>query len=328
MIDIFNTPEFLNPQMDYLYFLQNLRLALPRFVSEFFQGITTLGESLFTVSFMAVIYWCINKKYGEFIILCSSFGYCFNQLLKLTFCIYRPWILDSRIVPYEKALPAAYGYSFPSGHTTSVTLNFGGAALCFKSFIFRIFCLLIVLCVAFSRNFLGVHSLQDVVIAFFNSLIILFLMKWLFDRFDLKDNKIANGIFTSLMLIFCILFLVYIKFKSYPMDYVDGNLLVDPLAMQKGAFKSTGILIGCVLGTFIERHFIDFQISENIYKRLAEGIVGLSFIYVYIKYISKFFVSILGTNIGYLIALIILGLFITAIYPLIMKKLNYKKEIR
>ena len=64
MIDIFNTPEFLNPQMDYLYFLQNLRLALPRFVSEFFQGITTLGESLFTVSFMAVIYWCINKKYG------------------------------------------------------------------------------------------------------------------------------------------------------------------------------------------------------------------------------------------------------------------------
>ncbi|MBR1680880.1 phosphatase PAP2 family protein [bacterium] len=270
MINIFNSEVLLNPQMDYLYFLQNIRLSAPNALSDFFMSITTIGESLFSVTFMALIYWCINKKYGELIILSCSFGYVINQLMKIAFCIYRPWILDSRITPYDKAIPGAYGYSFPSGHTARVTLNFGGAALCFKSKIFKIFCLLIILLVAFSRNFLGVHSLQDVVIGFLVSIIIILSLKYFLEKVDLKNNKLIDIFFTVFMVVICFVVLYYMKFKNYPMDYVAGKLLVDPLKMQTGVFKASGLLIGCALGGFLERHYIDFEITQNTYKRIID----------------------------------------------------------
>lgn len=322
MVNIFNTDALLNPQMDYLYFLQNIRLSISNVISDFFMSITAVGESLFTITFMALIYWCINKKYGEFIILSCSFGYFLNQLLKLVVCIYRPWILDSRIAPYEKAIPGAYGYSFPSGHTARVTLNFGGAALCFKSKLFKIFCLFIILLVAFSRNFLGVHSLQDVVVGFLLSIIVLFLIKYFLEKADLKNNKILDALFTVFMTIFGLIALYYIKTKSYPMDYVSGELLVDPIKMQTGAFKAAGLLIGISLGGFIERHYINFQIAQNKYKRLFDGVVGFIIIYVLIKIVSKFLIIPFGANKGYLISYIILGLFVTSIYPIYIKMTN------
>ena len=285
-------------------------------------SITTIGESLFSVTFMALIYWCINKKYGELIILSCSFGYVINQLMKIAFCIYRPWILDSRITPYDKAIPGAYGYSFPSGHTARVTLNFGGAALCFKSKIFKIFCLLIILLVAFSRNFLGVHSLQDVVIGFLVSIIIILSLKYFLEKVDLKNNKLIDIFFTVFMVVICFVVLYYMKFKNYPMDYVAGKLLVDPLKMQTGVFKASGLLIGCALGGFLERHYIDFEITQNTYKRIIDGIIGFAIIYILIKFVSKYLIIPFGTNRGFLISYIILGLFVTAIYPFFIKKIN------
>lgn len=321
MIDIFNTSTILNPQMDYLYFLQNIRQSVPNAVSDFFMSITAMGESIFSVTFMAIVYWCINKKYGELIILSCTFGYLVNQLMKLVFCIYRPWILDSRIVPYNKAIPGAYGYSFPSGHTARITLNFGSAALCFKSKIFRVFCVLIILLVAFSRNFLGVHTLQDVVVGFIISFLIILLLKYFLDKFDLQNNKLIDGIFTTFLVITGLVVLYYIKVKNYPMDYAAGQLLVDPLQMQKGVFKASGLVIGCALGGFIERHYINFEISENNFKRLIDGIIGFIAIYILIKS-SKYLIIPFGVNKGFLFSYIILGLFVTAIYPYFIKKIN------
>lgn len=321
MIDIFNTPALLNPQMDYLYFLQNIRQSAPNAVSDFFMGVTVIGESLFSITFMALIYWCINKKYGELIVLSCTFGYLINQLMKLVFCIYRPWILDSRIMPYDKAIPGAYGYSFPSGHTARVTLNFGGAALCFKSKAVKIFCLLIILSVAFSRNFLGVHTLQDVVVGFLISIVVVLLLKYFLEKFDLKNNKLIDGIFTAFLIVTSLIVLYYIRVKAYPMDYIDGQLLVDPLQMQTGVFKASGILIGCAMGGFIERHYINFEISQNVYKRSLDGIIGFISIYFLIKF-AKWLIIPIGANKGYFISYIIIGLFVTAIYPLFIKKTN------
>ena len=321
-MDIFNSPTLLNPQMDYLYFLQNIRLAAPKALSDFFMCITTFGEALFSTMFVAIIYWCVNKKYGEFLILSSSIGYVVNQLLKLTFCIYRPWILDSRITPYAKALPGAYGYSLPSGHASGITLNFGGAALCFKSKIFRIFCLLIILLVAFSRNFLGVHSLQDVVVGFIHSCFILLLIKYFLEKADLKNNKLIDSIFTIFIVVISFVFLYYIKIKSYPMDYMAGKLLVDPVQMQKGMFKAAGLLIGSAIGLFFERHYINFQISQNIYKRVLDGVIGFAIIFSFVKLASKYIILTFGINTGFLIINMIIGLFITVIYPILIEKIN------
>ena len=52
-----------------------------------------------------------------------------NGFLKVTACVYRPWIRDARIVPDSAALAEATGYSFPSGHSMNGASLYGGGAI-------------------------------------------------------------------------------------------------------------------------------------------------------------------------------------------------------
>lgn len=58
-----------------------------------------------------------------------SFSRLANSFAKLTACVYRPWMSNSDIHPYEKALESSTGYSFPSGHVTSATILFIGSII-------------------------------------------------------------------------------------------------------------------------------------------------------------------------------------------------------
>ena len=50
------------------------------------------------------------------------------QVLKLTFCEYRPYIRSSELLPVEEAS----GYSFPSGHSITASANYGTLARCYR----------------------------------------------------------------------------------------------------------------------------------------------------------------------------------------------------
>lgn len=52
-----------------------------------------------------------------------------NSFTKLTACIYRPWVVNSKIKPFKGALADATGYSLPSGHATSSGILFLGTYL-------------------------------------------------------------------------------------------------------------------------------------------------------------------------------------------------------
>ena len=76
----------------------------------------------------ALIYWCIDKKKGFFILTATSACLVVNSVIKLTACVYRPWIRDPRITPAGDAIKEATGYSFPSGHTAAAGPMLGGTA--------------------------------------------------------------------------------------------------------------------------------------------------------------------------------------------------------
>ena len=69
----------------------------------------------------ALVYWLINKRGGCFWFMNFAVSYLANVLIKLSFCVYRPWFLDSRIQPAGNLKSTTSGYSFPSGHTTLAT---------------------------------------------------------------------------------------------------------------------------------------------------------------------------------------------------------------
>ena len=111
--------------IEYLLFLQGLRESL---------GFTEVVAKIFTAMgplsllIPAILFWCFNKRAGLFLMFVSSFGRLINILVKDTFCVYRPWILDSAVNPGAEAMKKASSYSFPSGHTQFAAANFGGLA--------------------------------------------------------------------------------------------------------------------------------------------------------------------------------------------------------
>ena len=90
------------------------------------QGVTELGGETLFMLFMLVIFWCVDKKKGYFLMLLCFTGTAVNQMLKITFCIPRPWVLDPSFEIVESARAGATGFSFPSGHTQNAVAAYGG----------------------------------------------------------------------------------------------------------------------------------------------------------------------------------------------------------
>ena len=97
--------------------LQDFRNGAGGFLAEFLKKMTFLGELNTTLVLLAIVYWCVHKELGTYLMMGWSGNRLVNGALKVTACVYRPWIRDARIIPYGDSMTTATGYSFPSGHT-------------------------------------------------------------------------------------------------------------------------------------------------------------------------------------------------------------------
>ncbi len=164
--------------------LQDFRNGAGGFLAEFLKKMTFLGELNTTLVLFAVLYWCVHKELGTYLMMGWSGNRLLNGLLKVTVCAYRPWIRDARIVPYGDSMTTATGYSFPSGHSMNASTVFGGTALRKGTpRALRITLFIIVALVAFSRLYLGVHTIQDVLVGVAAGLLVMGLtsrlMAWI-----------------------------------------------------------------------------------------------------------------------------------------------------
>ena len=146
-----------------------------------------------------------------------------TPLVKLTACVYRPWIRDSRIVPAGRAIVTATGYSFPSGHTTTAAPLAGGMVVnTWKEPRLRVASVLFAAFIAltmFSRNYLGVHTPQDVCVGLGVSVLSLFFTAKLFRYLDVHPEK-ENRLLCILGLILMVLLK---KFFSPVMVHTFGS---------------------------------------------------------------------------------------------------------
>ena len=111
--------------IQYLLFLQDFRNSIDNALTPFMEGVSMFAVT-YLILFPVYYYWNRNKKDGLYALVAYYFCMVITPLVKLTACVYRPWIRDSRIVPAGKAIVTATGYSFPSGHTTTAAPLAGG----------------------------------------------------------------------------------------------------------------------------------------------------------------------------------------------------------
>ena len=249
-------------------------------------------------------------------------GEVINGLLKLIVCAYRPWIRSDKINPAGDSKVAATGYSFPSGHSTVATIHYGTifAWQRKKRMWLAIVCAVLLFLTCFSRNYLGVHTPQDVLVGFGVSVVLIIVVG--FSQKKLEGNQKAVDILTFAGIAAVLGVLIFVMFKPYPMDYdANGNLLVDPQRMMNDTFKACGGFIGLMIGSYIERHFIRYEVPAGAAALPVLTCVGFALMFAWEQlFAPATIVQILGKHWGNMLAYGIMVIFAVALWPLVIRK--------
>ena len=306
--------------LKYLLLLQGIRVATGGAFDEFFNALSKFAVDI--LPFLPyVVFWCADKKMGYRFMFVTRFGEVLNGIIKLTVCAYRPWIRSDLIIPAGDSKTAATGYSFPSGHTLAATTNLGSVISWQKGkrkWLVTI-CVILILLIGFSRNYLGVHTPQDVIVGMIESILVVVIAKAVHER--IEGNEKTQDILVVVGLVFTAGALVYITQKPYPMDYVDGVLLVDPQSMMDDSFKAAGAFVGLLIGNYLDRHYIHYEIPYGATNLPILSCIGAGIMITWKTYFATAIViPLLGKHWGHFVARFIMVIFATTLWPLVIRK--------
>ena len=298
--------------IEYLLSLQGFRDSIEGGLNPFMEMI-----SLFAVTYLIIVpvmvYWCLDKRAGLYTLGSFTTAVAVNAVVKLTVCAPRPWIRDGRVLPAGNAIETATGYSFPSGHTVTAAPVYGGLAVSAwkKMKWVSVLCVICILLTGFSRNYLGVHTPQDVAVAMAESALVLWGMAVLFKYLDRHPEKEIRFLLSGLVL--CAGMLVFITLKQYPVF-----ARVDPEKMKKDGYGDIGKLAAFCLGRLIERRWIRFE--PRLTKRgLAAALAGAVLLFFLIEIASTPLTLAFGSHGGAFAYNLVIYLFIMAGWPAVMK---------
>ena len=122
--------------------------------------------------------------------------------------------------------------------------------------------------------------------------------------------------------ILAILALVYVYFfNTYRIDYVSGELLVDPQKSKYVTIIAYAYALGLVNGSFLCRRFFPFNPKEvSVKRRIIRGIVGSAGLVLMLKYaLENVFLNVVDLKIGFPVVFFI-GIVVTLVYPVIFSK--------
>ena len=301
--------------LQYLLWLQEIRLDAGKALTDFMCFFTEFGPG-YSVVVLLFVYWSLHKKSGELALFSLSLSGVINGLAKAIVCAYRPWIRDPQIVPPPEAKTHATGYSFPSGHTTKATASYGMLAwLNRKRIYFAVPLCFFILAIGFSRNFLSVHTPQDVLCGFIVGTVSIALAYWLC-RWE-KQKSGRDWIILLVSAAFLTGYYLFISLKSYPMVCVNGKLLVDPAKMTVDAWKDGGKYLGFLLGWGLEKRFVKFEIPAGWLCKIVRFIPGALIFQYGAKPLEKALMSLAEPHVGAFSAYFLLFVFLVFFYPLI-----------
>jgi membrane-associated phospholipid phosphatase len=145
-------------QIAIIRFFDSLATPALDFIGEFF---TFFGEDTVFILAIAFLLWCGSKKKGFAIYSTLLTSLTVMSTLKALVRSPRPFEVLPDI--QGKRIETATGYSFPSGHTTGAASFYSSVSFIFHKRWLSIVCGFLILMVAISRMYLGVHWPLDVV---------------------------------------------------------------------------------------------------------------------------------------------------------------------
>ena len=253
--------------MDLLLWLESIRNPI---LDAIMQAVTYLGDEIFFIIIALFVFWCVDKREGYYLLFVGFFGTMINQFLKLLCRIPRPWVREPRLSIVEAAREGAEGYSFPSGHTQSAVGNFGTIARWNRKPGVRIASVILILLVAFSRMYLGVHTPLDVGVSLLIGGVLVFAFYPLMQK-ALEKPPVMYGLIGAMVL--CALaFVVYANGTDFPVDDHLENII----SGRKNSYSLLGALVGFAIAYPIEKKYIAFSEQGTVAAQICKVLFGLA----------------------------------------------------
>jgi len=264
-----------------------------------FKGFTALGYLPFYMAFLPLGYWLWNKVMFTRLAVLIMVTAVVNAFLKDLFNDPRPAI--------EFALDPGVGDSFglPSGHAQVAAVTWFWLAWELKRYWFWAVAVVVVAGVSFSRLYLGVHDVEDVLAGLALGIGSLLLFAWLLsDRFEAwhrLDGRVQLGIILAVQPILWLLW---------------------PAPNGPGAVSAVGaFLVGWWGGVLYDRHRLDFRRHPNALIALIAAASGLIVVFLGIGLIEQPLLAAgLGDNAARWVQMLIMALFVTAIAPWLFRR--------
>ncbi len=253
--------------MELLYALEKIRTP---FLDAVMGLVTNLGGEAVFIAAAIIVFWCLNKSCGYYMMTVGFAGTIINQFLKLWFRIPRPWVKDPGFTIVESARAEATGYSFPSGHTQNAFAVFGAPARYFKSTALRIAFVLLIALTAFSRMYVGVHTPLDVGVSLIVGTVLVFVIYPFFRDMDKSPKKVY--IIFSVFIVMAAAFVAFVELYDFPAD-IDPDNYAEGL---KNAYMMLFCAAGLLLTFFVDTKYLHFPTRAVWWAQIIKVALGLA----------------------------------------------------
>jgi len=238
-------------ELDVLIWLQSL--AAP-WLDTIMGAFTQLGSEYFYVAALCFLYWCVDVRGTMRLLVLFFLSYYIGGAIKE---------LTGRLRPFQayperitgRFTETAEGMAFPSAHTLNSTIFWGYLAMTMRRRWLYILSPIVVLLVALSRLYLGLHWPTDVLGGLVLGLVILGLA---YIIFRLLAGMPIKAKFPLTLILAVIPLLFFALFPSH-----TGALCM-------------GVLFGATVGHLIERQYIRFPVRRVWWQQAFKLIIGLS----------------------------------------------------
>ncbi len=279
-----------------------LRNALPG-LGEFFLIISQIGGELLYIGLILIGFWTYNKResiLATYVLIVSVLS---NYWLKFMIANDRP--------PSGNWHPGATGpnYSTPSGHAQNSATLYGWFTVRSKKWWMAIIAIVLTGLIGFSRIYLGVHYLGDVLLGWGVGIVIVLVFYYI-------ENP-AREYLSRYKTEYLLLVVVIIGFLMT----LIASMLPQPPNDNFGSYG--GLTVGFALGLILEMRFVNFSIEPHEgqkWRLVLRVVIGLILVIGLIIGLAPILPSddIWLRMIRYCTATL-MGIFV---WPLIFKKVN------
>ena len=300
--------------MDILYALEKIRTP---FWNGVMSAVTQLGGEVIFIVAAVVVFWCVSKWEGYYLMTIAFCGTVLNQFLKLICRVPRPWVRDPNFTIVESARAEATGYSFPSGHTQNAIGLFGGMARWGGRRWVRLGLTALALVIAFSRMYLGVHTPADVGVSLVLAAALVLGLYPLMRRAQEKPRYM--GYVLAAMLVVSGAFVVFVETCGFPAD-MDAENLASGIG---NAWKMLGAVAGMTLAWLLDRRYIHFETQAVWWVQGIKVAVGMALLLAIKSGLKAPLLALLGHEglaggVRYFLLVLVAG----AVWPLVFRPMS------